>query len=141
LLALCPVNRITNYEPFGPHAYIARRMVWLSTGFLAMPESLNIHDISQEDATRAGAIFGALISGVLWSLQHESAGPVTLPIPRSGKQYVSDKEAADILEVRKTTFYKLAKRDDFPPKRETASGALKYLAAEIVKFKNKRRKA
>ncbi len=96
------------------------------------------YDISEQEAVEAGKVCGALLFGYLWRLQHDSAGPTTLPFttPKSGtKRYLTAKEAGEVLGVRKSQFFKL-KRDDkanFPKVHETAGGK-KYLAADIERY-------
>ena len=95
-------------------------------------------DITQEQAVEAGKVCGALIFGYLWQLQHDFSGPTPLPFTakKSGtKRYLSAKEAAEVLDVRKSLFFKLKREDkaNFPKVRITASGK-KYLATDVERY-------
>lgn len=107
--------------------------------------SLNLQDITEEQAVEAFSVCGALIGGYLWRLQHDSGGhPATLPFkpPSPGKKYLSAKEAAYELGIGRSTFYKRQDKNhpdfdpDFPKRKVTPRGE-RFVAAEILAYAKK----
>lgn len=95
-------------------------------------------EITQNEAIEAGKICGALLFNFLWQLQHDSTGPVTIPLDRKpvggGKKYLTSRQAADLLGVGKTRFFELKKKDpSFPLAKDTPSGR-KFLRAEVERY-------
>ncbi len=100
-------------------------------------------DISQAEAIEAGKVCGALLFNFLWQLQHDSAGPVTIPMetkPASGgKKYLSARQAADMLGVGKTRFFQLKKKDSsFPAVHSTPHGD-RYLRTDVERYLKNRK--